>query len=250
MAAPAFGTIGAKTNFSSTSNSTVAVPASVASGDIIVIFGQIESGDNSATTGLASTNFTLEYNDTTVGGGPVDFQQFTLWKRASAGDTGTYTVTWTDTTANRTGTLVAMRITGGKTSGDPFGPTDHQQGTNPTNYPNTSVSALNDTLCVAFYGCFSTGTLTGPTGTGTWVQRFTDGTTEIALATQGNTAAGTRSATGASWSASDGEMDARLMTIQADTSSGGTTIITGLGSELLTGRALILGFAIGMPDQA
>lgn len=238
MSAPAFGSIGAKTNFSSNTGTTVAVPSGVASGDLILICGQIEPNGPSQptlTSTLTATGFTLKYNDTFNNAGNLDYGQFTFWKRATGADTGTYAIAWTAPGSPLfVGTAFALRITGGASSGDPFGPTDHQQGSNPTAYPNTSVSALNDTLCVAFYGCFSSGTLTGPTGTGTWVQRFTDGTTEIALATQGNTAAGTRSATGASWSASDGEMDSRLMTIQADTSSAGGPTVAQISGALGT----------------
>src|SRR5262245_50902089 len=95
-------------------DAAIPVPASVASGDILVVTLHIESDLTITPPSGFAQKYLDEQND---GGG--GFRHYTFWKRATGADAGTYTFTWDGTSVWREG--LASRITGAKSSGDPFG---------------------------------------------------------------------------------------------------------------------------------
>ena len=124
MAAPAFGTAGTYLGGSSATSAAIAVPASVASGDIILVY--LYKENTAAITQPAG--FTQVTNSPIATTGSVS-QQSVWWKRATGNDTGTYTFTWTGAAWTEG---VALRFTGCVTSGDP---------TEVNNFAQTSTSA-------------------------------------------------------------------------------------------------------------
>lgn len=119
MAAPAFGTIGTHHNASGT-GPAFAVPASVASGDIIVIPMFIDGG---ATISAMATGFAHAPNSPVAnpggGGGAGSHSLAVVWKRATGADSGSYTFTLS---SGVYAAGSACRYTGCVASGSPWDP--------------------------------------------------------------------------------------------------------------------------------
>lgn len=124
MSAPTFGTIGALFG-STTSAPAFAVPASVAAGDIIVVMAYL---DSTATVSAMPTDF-VHANGSPVHVAPAagfgEHNLLVAWKRATAGDTGTYTFTLSASVFVYGN---AERISGCVASGDPWDATATAQG--------------------------------------------------------------------------------------------------------------------------
>jgi hypothetical protein len=137
VSAPAFGTIGTHLN-TTTSTPAFAVPASVASGDIIVIPMFIDGG--TATISAMASGFAhAEGSPVSTTGGGTNHALAVVWKRASGADSGTYAFTLSGSTYVAGS---AARYTGAVGSGTPFdSPTSTNTGnTNGTVSPAVSVT--------------------------------------------------------------------------------------------------------------
>lgn len=159
MSAPAFGTIG--THYHNVNQfPAVAVPASVASGDIIVIPFFLDS--TSTITSLAAGFAHAEGSPVTVVG-TGGHSLAVVWKRASGADSGTYAFTLS---ANVYAAASAARYTGAVASGTPF---DSPTSTNSDNTLGTVAPAVSvttggpDRLLVYAASNWSGGAWTPPT---------------------------------------------------------------------------------------
>ena len=127
------------TNSASGTTVEATVPSGVEADDIILIVCSID-GDAANPT---STDFATL---TSVSEGSVEM--FVLWKRATGGDTGTYTVNWTGTEIGR---FTTIRISGCITTGDPWdvigGATTSDSAT--TLICTALTSTVIDTLAIA-----------------------------------------------------------------------------------------------------
>jgi hypothetical protein len=148
VAAPAFGSIGTYLETSSASPAWAA-PASVASGDVIVIPIFV---DSTATITALPPGF-AEATDSPIarpsGGGAHSLH--VVWKRATGADTGTYSFTLSGS-AFVAG--AALRYTGCVASGNPWDVTTSADGgvTNSTTTPAVSVTTTGADRMLVFAG--------------------------------------------------------------------------------------------------
>lgn len=150
MSAPAFGTIGTLLA-TTTGTPAFAVPASVASGDIIVVYAFI---DNAATTISAlPTGFAqcTASPRTVNSGGTESHVLMAAWKRATGADTGTYSFTLSGST------FVygqATRYTGAVSSGNPWDTAVSADGstTFSTSCPNVLLTTLGPDRLITYCG--------------------------------------------------------------------------------------------------
>jgi hypothetical protein len=158
MASPAFQSKSDLTGGFKNTSATIAVPASVAADDIIVVAIYRESTDTPTITG-----FTLK---TTAS--PTSHRLHILWKRATGADAGNYTIglsvdnVWT--------TAAALRISGCITSGDPWdtgtgAPSTNVNNSNSTTAPTVSLTTtVADTLLLYAGTSFAGGAWTAASG--------------------------------------------------------------------------------------
>lgn len=154
MASPAHQTSTTLAGAFRSTSATISVPSGVAAGDIIEIFVYREDLADT----VASSGFTSKAIATAD-----DHRLHLLYKRATAGDTGTYTVTfggndWTEMACRRTSGCVA--------SGDPYDfVTTANANTNGTAAPNVSgTTTVADTLLSYAASNTAGGAWTPPTG--------------------------------------------------------------------------------------
>jgi hypothetical protein len=134
MAGPAFGTLGTSSGGGSGTTCTIPVPASVAAGDIIVVFIYIET--TQAVT--PDTGFTQAPDSPVVVTGSHAHDLRVYWKRATAADAGNYTFTIAAGLAWRMG--FALRFTGCISYGDPWDVTNSAIKTTTTTAVTPAVS--------------------------------------------------------------------------------------------------------------
>lgn len=181
MAAPAFGSAGTYLSGTATT-ANIAVPSSVAAGDVILVHFYIES-TNTVTPPAGFTELTNSPISTT-GAGAHSFHIF--WKRASGADSGTYAFTYGGSSVYREG--CATRYTGCIATGDPTEINNGaQRSSNGTTTPAVSGTTLGaDRLLVWGATDFSSGTWTMPSG----FTRRDPGTNESPVATLAQASAG------------------------------------------------------------
>lgn len=156
MAAPAFGSAGTPVTYASSSGGVdIPVPSGVAANDIII--AQLYKEGTMAVT--PPSGFTeLTGSPVIVASGGSIHRQHVFWKRATGGDTGNYSFTWTGS-SYRIG--VAHRYTGCITSGSPLdgNPNTASRTTNATGTPAVSLttSGTNRLIvwCATGYGPYS-----------------------------------------------------------------------------------------------
>lgn len=175
MAGPTYGATGTRLSGASDTTASLAVPAGVASGSVVVAFLARDTslGAYEAFTSLPSgfalvpdnPGFTVDSS----GGQNMDV----AWKRASGADSGTYDFAWT-TSMFRAGFVA--RIDGCVATGNPFAPDDGavNVGTS-TSTPSVSVTTVAaDRLLVWCGSSWTSGTWTAPAG-------FTPQVTDVAF---------------------------------------------------------------------
>lgn len=180
MAAPVIAAVGA---VATGSNSTVgasasltpAVPASVASGDLIVVAVTVEwqaSGTDAAgtTSSVSVTGFTQAafYSVKTSDSWGAE-GSYLFYKHATGADTGTYAVTVSaaSTMSVYSASATAARITGAATSGNPFWTTfsEYAPGGQGTSFPVPAFTPPQDNCLLIGFGQFSNNTsVTIPSG--------------------------------------------------------------------------------------
>jgi hypothetical protein len=111
-----FRSVGAGVSGTGTSAS-VPVPAGVAVDDIITVGMYIENGTD-AGAAFTATGFDGFLCDTGVTNGATRGRLMVWWRRATAADAGTYSISWTTSSAYE---AVAMAHSGIRTTGDPRG---------------------------------------------------------------------------------------------------------------------------------
>jgi hypothetical protein len=163
VAAPAYGTSGAW-NGSLASTKSFAVPASVASGDIIVIPMMIDG--STVTISAMPSGFAHATNSprTVAAGIGGNHSVNVVWKRASASDTGTYDFTFSSSTYVEG---QAHRITGCVATGNPWDVTTAADGGNTglSASPNVSLTTTGPDELLFFAATnWSGGAWTPPTG--------------------------------------------------------------------------------------
>jgi hypothetical protein len=188
VGAPAFGSVGSAEQSTGT-NHNYSVPASVASGDIIVIPIFID-GSSATITTMPSGFAHAENSPRTVNaGGGGNHSVNVVWKRASAGDTGTYNFVLS---ASVFAEGNAIRYTGCVGSGNPWdSPTNAADGgaTTATNTPNVSINTQGPDRMLLFVGTnWGGGAWTPPTG---WNKRVDNGNSLTAADLVQATAGGT-----------------------------------------------------------
>lgn len=186
MAAPAYGTSGAWSGGSASTRS-YSVPASVASGDIIVI--EMFMDGSTVTISAMAAGFAHAPNSpqTVNAGGGGNHSVNVVWKRASASDTGTYDFTFS---ASAYVEGQAHRYTGCVGSGSPWDVTTSADGgaTSSNTTPAVSVTTTGPDRMLFFAGtCWAGGSWTPPTG----MTERTDNTSDVTAddlvqATQGS----------------------------------------------------------------
>lgn len=212
MAAPVFGTAGTYLTGASSTSAAVPVPASVASGDIILV--GLYKENTAAVTQPAG--FTQVTNSPVATTGSVS-ELSVWWKRASGADSGTYSFSWTGSAWTEAS---AIRITGGLSSGTPTEVNNFAQVSSATTTsPAVSGTTADvDRLLVWFGTNFDGGgTVTAPTGFTGRDGRTSSGTPgTIAVATKTQAGAGTTGSVTATWNVSS-VLTAGLVAILPDT---------------------------------
>jgi hypothetical protein len=140
VAGPTFGTLGTLYG-STTSAPAFAVPASVAANDIIVVAAYIDGTTTVTALPSGFAHATGSPRTVAAGSGFGEHSILVAWKRATAGDTGTYTFTLSGSTFVYGN---AVRYTGAITSGDPWDATNAADGgaVNISTAPAVSVTTL------------------------------------------------------------------------------------------------------------
>lgn len=166
MSGPTFGSIGTLLG-ASTNAPAFAVPASVAAGDIIVVAFFVDT-TSTTVTGMPTDFAHAEGSPRTVaaGGGFGEHSLNVCWKRASAGDTGTYTF---NLSATQFVYGQAVRYPGAVGSGDPWDDAVAADGgaVNISTAPPVSVTTLGPDrllIYVATDGNGDSGTWSPPAG--------------------------------------------------------------------------------------
>jgi hypothetical protein len=163
VAAPAFGTIGTQQQ-GTTAAPSVAVPASVASGDLIVVSMFV---DSTATVSAMPTGFAhAPDSPVAIGAGATSGKHSlnVMWKRATGADSGTYAFTVSSSVYCNG---AAIRYTGAVSSGSPWDVTNsaHQDNTGFSTTPAVTVTTTGtDRLLVFAATNWSGGAWTPPTG--------------------------------------------------------------------------------------
>jgi hypothetical protein len=166
VAAPAFGSVG--TLFASaTSTPAFAVPANVASGDIIVV-GFFADASTTTITAFPSGFVEAENSPVLIAAGSGgNHTLHVAWKRATGADSGTYSFTLS---ANVFVTGNAVRYTGAIASGNPWDPgaqgADGGTGTS-NNTPDVNITTAGSDRLLFFVGTNLNGdggTWSPPTG--------------------------------------------------------------------------------------
>lgn len=158
MAAPVVATVGTLLAYASRTSSAFAVPASVASGDlIVVVFGN----DTAALTITPPSGFVEMAITGTQLGTPSFLSTRIFWKRATAADSGTYTFTH-----GTGGTLgQALRITGHIATGTPLEALGGASSASSTTTPAVSgTTSAIDELLLFCAQINTSSTFTTPTG--------------------------------------------------------------------------------------
>ncbi len=216
MAAPVFGTAGTYLGGASSASAAVAVPASVAADDIILV--HLYKENTAAITPPAG--FTQVTNSPIATTTSVS-QQSVWWKRATGGDTGTYTFSWTGSAWTEG---VATRYTGCVTSGDPTEVNNFATSGSTAVLASPAVSGTTadvDRLLVWGATNFNGGgQITAPTGF-TGRDGHTTGPTPgaIGCATKTQAAAGATGSVTSNWNISD-VCTASLVALLPDTGGG------------------------------
>lgn len=160
MVAPVFGSVGTYLQVS-VSTASVAVPASVASGDLIVVVMFI-NGATSLTT--PASGFVDAPNSPVVNTSGNAHRVHVLWKRATGADSGTYDFVLS---ASDFMSAAALRYTGVVGSGSPWDVTTSANSGDATSSqtPAVSVTTTGDNRMLVFAGSnWSGGGWTPPTG--------------------------------------------------------------------------------------
>ena len=113
----------------------IPVPASAASGDIVVVSLYVDLWGTTMTTVTPPANFTLKYEDEYEG--IYNIRHY--WKRLTASDSGTYDF---ELSAERWGFALATAFSGRIATGDPFGDTDFGYVTGTTAFTDLSATAV------------------------------------------------------------------------------------------------------------
>lgn len=223
MPAPSHGSIGTLLQ-GSAATANFPVPASVASGDLIVV-AFFQDGDGTITgmpAGFAHAPSSPVNVIPESGGGRHSLN--VLWKRADAADTGTYDFTLSVSTY-RHGR--AIRHTGAVASGDPWDNTaSAYSGVNVSASPAVSVTTLGpDRLLLWFATNWSGGTWTPPTG---FTERFDSGDGTASGADKAQATAGTSGSISGTCTGSDraGAWLGALKPVSNDVSSGASIAAT------------------------
>jgi hypothetical protein len=165
VAAPAFGTIGTLHGASGTTHA-FAVPASVASGDIIVVAFLAETSTTTITV-LPSGFAAAENSPVTNTSGTGNHALHVCWKRATGADSGTYSFT---VSASVFVYGNAVRYTSCVASGNPWDSPTAGAGsgsTSQTTCPDVSVTTADVDRLLFYAGTNwdgDTGTWTAPSG--------------------------------------------------------------------------------------
>lgn len=201
--APQFETAGAYSQTSGGNPATsidVAVPSGVAVDDIIAMHLYVDSITITSTP-PAGFNTPGDAPVVMPGGGPATTLR-TYWKRATAADTGVYTVTFSSSVFAE---AAAVRVSGCATSGDPFEATNPNTNTSSsTSTPAVSVTTLGaNRLLVHAATDWAGGTWTASTG---FTTRASGGFGTLHVATAAQASAGSSGAVSATSTASDRTM--------------------------------------------
>lgn len=252
---PTFGEAGtwrADTNPAS-STPAFAVPANVASGDIVVIhFRYNSSGSNAIGTITPPSGFEnimgAGSNSPIVsitGAGSDNRQYFVFWKRATAADTGTYSFSWTGTATVTPG--VAVRYTGGAPSGNPWddtpGTSAHTSATT-TRGPVSISPASTDTLLI--FGQSNQNTSGGDTAPSGFSANRSGSQGQFALFDKAQAASGTSGSLSGSTNSSIGvayvlalRSTASTVDVAATTAASATVTASVLGAVTRTTTAAV-----------
>lgn len=173
MAAPVVAATGANAHRAGNGTLSIPVPASVASGSLIIAAFFIGLNNAPASTTLAGPTGAgtwlkgVEYLDTTTG-----FWCVTFFKYATGADSGTYAfVLANDSTGAAVlgGDGYAFRVTGGPTSGWPFADSPRTKTNGPTGATSLAMSSFTpggaNTLLLALHN-LNSGTITVTTPSG------------------------------------------------------------------------------------
>jgi hypothetical protein len=239
VAAPAFGSVGSAEQSTGT-NHNYPVPASVASGDIIVIAIFIDPSTTTITT-MPSGFAHAENSPRTVNaGGGGNHSLNVVWKRATAADTGTYNFVLS---ASVFAEGNAVRYTGCVGSGNPWdSPTNAADGgaTTATNTPNVSISTQGPDRMLVLVGTnWGGGAWTPAAG---WNERVDNANSltldDLVQATQGST--GNVHATNATTSETGAWLGALIGTTASSTASPSAPLTTSGSARPAQGSALVL----------
>lgn len=138
MAAPAFGSVGTSSGGGSGTTCNVPVPASVASGHVIIVALYVET--TQAVT--PPSGFTEAIDSPAVVTGAHAHDLHIYWKRATGADSGNYSFTIASGLAWRLGR--ALRFTGVVSSGYPFDVTNSAVKTTTTDGTTPAVSQFTN----------------------------------------------------------------------------------------------------------
>jgi fibronectin-binding autotransporter adhesin len=163
-------------------SAAVPVPSGVAAFDIIVVGIYIESADATLTP---PAGFTLKH-DTGTANAALRGRLLTFWKRATAGDTGTYSFTWTTSALYE---AVAFAHSGLVRAGDPFeasaiGVSTNASGTTINETAITTETAAADIVSFATNHATNAGAYTAPSGMTGRYDNSGSGTAHLGGATQ------------------------------------------------------------------
>lgn len=161
MAAPTYGSIGDYLTGASAASAVVDAPASIATGDIILVFLYKE---NAAAVTPAS-GFTLIGTAANTASASQDQWSYAFWKRATGSEPSTYTFSWTGSTWRA---AVAVRVVDSAPSGSPIDDSDFTvDAASDTTTPTASVTTTGPDRLIVWCGSAwddGTWTVNQPTG--------------------------------------------------------------------------------------
>lgn len=168
--APAFKAIGTRLAPASSSAANLAVPAGVATGDIIIAF--IAQEMDGPAVPVAITTVPSGFTEMTNSPTTEDFlRQHVYWKRATGADSGTYNFAFASAPTTRTGYAIAF--SGCITSGNPINvetAAGHLGGN--INFPDTSITTtVDNTIMVWLAQNYDSTATNSPAG---WAERADD----------------------------------------------------------------------------
>lgn len=215
-AGPTWVSHGGSTGGLSAASAAPTLPSSIAANDVVVVELYVENGAVTVTPPDGTWTQKIVERQT-VGGSTLS--HFLFWKRMAGGETGTVSFTWSGSFW-REG--IAHKISGCRTSGDPFDQitSANTGGTAATNTPAVSLTSVPADVLLFWSSTNWAGGLdvTPPTG---YTERI-DGDV-IGSATKQNTTAGNTGTVQGSWNGSQ-QQTVILATL---TSTSGTTPVTG-----------------------